>query len=154
MQTRKIKVGINSPIRFYVEVDYNAPENISEIKKLTDNEEYIAQCFVRGDVINHQDRSGARSAVERAVKIARAEARANGKELKSMEDFSTEQFNKIRAIAQKEFDSFERGAERQRRTILTLTKEQYDAIPEATRAEMTAQGIIFDVKIASEVSSK
>ena len=154
METRKIKVGINSPIRFYVEVEYNAPESLSEIQTLTTDEAYIAQCFVRGDVINHQDRSGARASVERAVKIARAEARAAGKELKSMEDFSAEQFDTIRAIAQKEFDSFERGAERVRGTVLTLTKDQYDAMPEDTRAAMTSQGIVFNVMLSTEVASE
>lgn len=148
MQTRKIKVGINTPIRFYVEVDYQEAENIAEIQTLTKDEAYIAQCFTRGDVINHQDRSGARATVERAVRIARAEARAAGKELKSMNDFSAEQFNKIREAAQKDFDSFERGAERQRRTILNLTQEQYDAIPEVTRAAMTSQGVVFNIAMS------
>ena len=154
MQTRKVKVGINSPIRFYVEVDYKEAENVAEIMQLTKDESYIAQCFTRGDVINHQDRSGARATVERAVRIARAEARAAGKELKSMEDFSTEQFNAIREAAQKDFSSFDRSAERQRRTMLELTQEQYDAIPEVTRAAMTAQGIVFNIAMSETKVAK
>lgn len=156
MQTRKIKVGVNSPIRFYVEVDYKEAENVAEIKQLSSDESYIAQCFTRGDVINHQDRSGARQTVERELRIAKAEAAAKGKQIKSMDDVDSATFDKIRAAAQKDFDSWERSSERrERRTVLNMTQAQYDAIPEEARAAMTSQGIVFNVRImaAAEIAA-
>lgn len=143
MRNEKMRVGVEEPIEFAVVTTYQAPTTLAEVQQIAQgDEDYIVACFVRGDRINLQEKSGARDAVRDVLMKLKSE---RGDALKSEQQLSEADKKRCLDAAQAAIDGFDRLAKSQRggprQKTVKLSKNEAKKMSAEVRAALEAQGV-------------
>lgn len=134
MKSDKLQVGVDKPFKFNVEIDYEVPETLAECQSVA-TEGYIVSQYVRGDRIATRA-FAAQDFGPEFLNLLKLRG------WKRAEDVSKEDIAKLTKVAAAKAAEFKRDGSRQDSTkIATLSKKEYDALPESVRQTLAAQGV-------------